>query len=504
MLQPVVIGEGHFLDSYDNLISSHYVDLRHSKDRVPISTLIKGCRREHALESCATIRISKPAQFRGFGEGLIRDPGEMFYSRTLNEYEVVNDPDHLTRARLRDDELNRAGELLETGIRTTTKSTKRSHRSWKSQTYGKNGWIYCTSIEPISEQGKAKWRKTLPKEYDHTSHIYRPREFAKALGLMVAEECSPQGKECPMTSSFGNLERVQTTHRSQAIYHGPVIYVDDPYSFVAEEISEDLRFLLSMFVKCSEYRDQKEYRFVIHAEEEPSEMYVDLKIGQALLGSLQKTLGKSSRTAVSANTDFCESVRDQSSRTEGDVSNAGEDDHEFPKALTGTQPMASLLDHISRPSTSVVPYSYNAAELPADWQEIAASYSILSELRRRILRLPEERRMQMVSAVWYAEPYLRGLCSRYEDPIESYFLDDENLVVVSLKIPEDSMSRAQIAIGPSGTCTYVIWTNRGKVTSVGNATWPVSEGLWKNLEDAGFRCRLDSSILEHEELTDES
>ena len=172
MLQPVVIGEGHFLDSYDNLISSHYVDLRHSKDRVPISTLIKGCRREHALESCATIRISKPAQFRGFGEGLIRDPGEMFYSRTLNEYEVVNDPDHLTRARLRDDELNRAGELLETGIRTTTKSTKRSHRSWKSQTYGKNGWIYCTSIEPISEQGKAQVEEDVAQGVrPHLAHL---------------------------------------------------------------------------------------------------------------------------------------------------------------------------------------------------------------------------------------------------------------------------------------------------------------------------------------------
>ena len=504
MLQPLVICEGHFLDSYDNLITSHFVDLRASKDRLPISTLVKGCRREHALESCETIRISKPAQFREFGEGLIRDPGEMYYSRTLKEYEVVNDPDHLARAHLRDAELNRAGELLKTGIRTTTKSTKRSHKSWKAQTYGKNGWIYCTSIESVSEQEKAKWRKTLPKEYDHISHIYRPREFAKALGVMVAEECGPQGKECPLTFSFGNLEKVRTTHRSQAIYHGPVIYVDDPYTMISEEISEDLRFLLSLFVKSSEYRDQMEYRFTIHAEEEPSEMYVDLKIGQALLGSLQTLSGQSSHTAVSANTHSDEFLGDQVSGTKGDVSNADEDDHEFFQAPNGTQPIASLLDHIKRPSTRVVPYTYNAAELPANWQEIAASYSILSELRRRAQSLPEERRMQMVCAVWYPEPYLRGLCSRYEDPIESYSLDDKNLVVVKLKIPEESKSRAQIAIGPSGTCTYVVWTNRGKVTSVGNATWPVSEGFWQHLEDAGFRCRLDSSVLEHEELTDES
>ena len=182
MLQPLVISEGNFLDSYNNLITSHFVDLRASKDRLPISTLIKGCRREHALESCETIRISKPAQFREFGEGLIRDPGEMYYSRTLTEFEVVNDPAQLTRARLRDDELNRAAGLLKTGFRTTTKSTKRAYKSWEAQTYGKNGWIYCTSIEPISEQDKAKWRKTLPKEYDHISYIYRPREFANALG----------------------------------------------------------------------------------------------------------------------------------------------------------------------------------------------------------------------------------------------------------------------------------------------------------------------------------
>ena len=504
MLQPLVISEGNFLDSYNNLITSHFVDLRASKDRLPISTLIKGCRREHALESCETIRISKPAQFREFGEGLIRDPGEMYYSRTLTEFEVVNDPAQLTRARLRDDELNRAAELLKTGFRTTTKSTKRAYKSWEAQTYGKNGWIYCTSIEPISEQDKAKWRKTLPKEYDHISYIYRPREFANALGSMVAEECGPQGKEFPMTYSFGNLEKVQTTHRCQAIFHGPVLYVDDPYTMISEEISKDLRFLLSLFVKSSEYRDQKEYRFTIHAEEEPSEMYVDLNISQSLLGSLQKRSGESPHIAVTTVTHSDESLEDQALRTEGDISNAAEEDHELSKAPNGMQLNTPLLDYLNRPSTRVVPYFYTAAELPTDWQEIAATYSILSALRRRVQDLPEERRMQVACAVWYAEPYLRGFCSRYENPIESYFVDDKNLVVVNLRIPEESKSRAQIAIGPLGTCTYVVWTDRGKVSSVRKATWPASEAFWQHFEDAGFRRRLDSSVLEHEELINDS
>ena len=53
-----------------------YIDLREEGQRTPIPALVKGCRREHALEDGETILVSKPARFRQYGEALIRDVQE--------------------------------------------------------------------------------------------------------------------------------------------------------------------------------------------------------------------------------------------------------------------------------------------------------------------------------------------------------------------------------------------------------------------------------------------
>ena len=69
----VWISEGYILDDANSLIQTTYIDLRGEANRTLIPALVKGCRREHALEDAETVLISQPERFQQYGEDLIQD-----------------------------------------------------------------------------------------------------------------------------------------------------------------------------------------------------------------------------------------------------------------------------------------------------------------------------------------------------------------------------------------------------------------------------------------------
>ena len=131
------LADGHHVDDAGNLIACTYVEFRDPAERFPISVLRKASSKRHAIPGCETVRISKPACFLDQGEGFARD-----------------------------------GE---------------SH-------HGTNGWIYCASIAPETAEEQAAWRAAMPADCDTVSPIRRPRQFARALGAMVAEQAGPRGR----------------------------------------------------------------------------------------------------------------------------------------------------------------------------------------------------------------------------------------------------------------------------------------------------------------------
>ena len=72
------INEGFVLDDAGNMLTTSSIDLREEAERTVIRSLVKGCRREHALEDGKTLLISKPERFREYGVVLIRDEQEGF------------------------------------------------------------------------------------------------------------------------------------------------------------------------------------------------------------------------------------------------------------------------------------------------------------------------------------------------------------------------------------------------------------------------------------------
>lgn len=92
------INEGFVLDDAGNMQVTSYVDLRDEAERTVIRSLVKGCRREHALEDGTTVLISKPERFRESGVALIRDEREGLAKEELVTLEPENAEEAASRS----------------------------------------------------------------------------------------------------------------------------------------------------------------------------------------------------------------------------------------------------------------------------------------------------------------------------------------------------------------------------------------------------------------------
>ena len=209
MTRPPVLSEGSIVNDAGHLARTWYVDL--GVEWLPSSAgewplcmpmLIKGCEKRHALEVCNTIRVSKPGSFRYEGETLISDMSEAIVSRETLIEERVDDPVDLARERLLDDESNRGSQLVGSTLRTTTNSVSKKRKTHDKVSSGRNGWIWCSSVEPDESGEWDRWHGSLKPSYDHISRIRSPRRFARALGLMVAQQLGPQGQTAEAQSRF--------------------------------------------------------------------------------------------------------------------------------------------------------------------------------------------------------------------------------------------------------------------------------------------------------------
>ena len=122
-------------------------------------------------------------------------------------------------------------------------------RTTDALTYGKNGWLFCASIEPTTRQEWNKWRRSLLHEYDHVSYIHHPREFARSLGLMVTEQLGPLGQEVEMKHSFEETKPYTTYHKGRLVLHVPIVYVENVFQSKDNYPTLQEAFLHSIFMK---------------------------------------------------------------------------------------------------------------------------------------------------------------------------------------------------------------------------------------------------------------
>lgn len=476
--------DGYHLDEGGHVITTYYVDLRHPAARRPITMLIKSGRREHAIGGGGTLLIATPQYYRERGEGPMWDDSEGRASRVTRESSVVDDPNDLDEARLDDRELNRAVRLVGSGINanSTTTSVSRSARTTDSITYAKKVWLFCTSIEPSSEAEVAAWRNAMDPVYDHASYIHRPREFARALAGMVAAQLGPQGQEATMTHRFGGLvEREPTRHKQQTVFHGPVIYVSDPYEMVTEASSDWERMLLSIFVKQERFAPEREYRFAVWSEDEPTPEPVILDTSLAMLGSLQE------RVAEGAHPVAPTTVPERALSGDKKITPVSS-----APTRVDENPVPSPLDLVNDPGARIAPHPYSADELPGDLDQVVTTYSAVRALRHAVGNLEGARKVETASSAWHAEPCVRRLCAALEDPIRNVRVTKDNFIALAIKFPAGCRSEAELAFGPRGTSTASVRHERGESLSRSRNAWAGGSGMasvFEALEAAGARLR---------------
>ena len=286
----LIFSEGQLVLPDGVSVQTHFVQLKEAplfEWPTDMPVLVRRCRAEHAIENGARLRLSKPEVLRYDDGTLIGDPFEGLTQREERHVDqaAVNDPDDMKRARQRDAEHNALAAAIgsrrhktTTGTRTETSTT-----NLNTHTYGKNGWILCTSIRPSDETGLRQWGDSLDPQYDHVTTIQSPSDFARALAGMVASQLGPRGG--PMTFTHG-FAKQKTIHLSQSVFHGPVAYVDNPYAYVASAANPFETMLRSAFFKHTRFRNQREYRFVVWCENEPADLIVYLAVSQDMRDSL--------------------------------------------------------------------------------------------------------------------------------------------------------------------------------------------------------------------------
>lgn len=202
---PLVFTDGFVVTDGGHVIASQYVDIGIEKLTHRPSVLVKAIESQYGIEHAADVQLSTPWRFRDYGETLIRDDQEGYAHHETRTETRPRSPEESHR------EQERALGLL--GVDKVTVSgtgLKSSDTNTASITFGKNDWIYCTSLRP-EEKRHDVWRSSLPDSYDHESTIRQPRKFALALGEMFADQRGPQGKRddhCEATSKV-TLKRHQ-------------------------------------------------------------------------------------------------------------------------------------------------------------------------------------------------------------------------------------------------------------------------------------------------------
>ncbi len=255
------INEGFVLDDAGTILTTSYIDLRDKGERPVIQSLVKGCKREHALEDGKTLLISKPERFREYGVALIRDEQEGFAKEELVTLEAET-PEETAKRRATED-LNDSLQLVGSSMKPVLR-VKYSRRKTQSESfsYGKDWWIFCTSITPADGDWDV-WEATLDEDYDHVSKIGQPAKFAQALGRMVTEQTGPHGKDAWLTGTSEGVVGARTNHKSQWIIHGPVVYTDQLYEMIVGEEDDIRRMAACLFAKPMTHAAQREYRFVV-------------------------------------------------------------------------------------------------------------------------------------------------------------------------------------------------------------------------------------------------
>ena len=231
-----------------------------------------------------------------------------------------------------------------------------------------------------------------------------------------------------------------TAHKSQTVYHGPVVYEDDPVRRLEGASSELELSLLLVFLKDAAHRAQREYRFVVWAEDDPVADALDLDVSPALVDAMRKPRPEPEGSGF---------VR------AGAAEYSAVEELEGGGSSRARARVETLPAFLGAGNPTVVPRHHDAGTLPGDLRETAAVRAAVKALREAVAA-DAGCRQDAAAAAWHAEPVLRFLCAEFGCAIAGIRVSEDDFIVVMTELSAASAVEASIAIGPEGTCACTV------------------------------------------------
>ena len=238
-----IVSEGFFFAPIGGVVNTIYMDLSGTLN-YGMQTLAKFGKPEHHLSSHNSIRLSRARIFRDIGDGLVGDIRE--------------------------------------GVVELFGGAGDAARIY----FGNDTLVYCVSVWPGDDKIDTL-KDSFPDEYTSVSRIFRPRQFAQAMGLGLCELVGAHGQRQPFNDKFDGFGRRKYDRKSIIVVHGPVLYSDDKAQFMLKSETPLERLAASLFVKPESHKTQKEYRYVTATMPEKLGETLDLPISGMMLDCLK-------------------------------------------------------------------------------------------------------------------------------------------------------------------------------------------------------------------------
>lgn len=485
-LSPLLLQEGFILDHGGNQVLTWHLDFRVLDKRSPIGAVIKYGHEQFAIERRHTVKLAKPPHFRKEGETLINDQSEGFaIKETVVQREIsVSAVEDVNRA------LELSGERG-TSVSTALKdrTVTDTDRDWLE--WGNDMWLFCTAMEPTSEDEEKALLESLDPGYDHASYIPSSRTFAQILGRAYVEQYgAPREPKKPMEHTVSGVFAGKTYHRQIVVVHGPVVYVDDPYATCASAVAGQdplIRTLLPIFIKRKDYSGQREYRFVIpDKRQHEADCKIMLATPELLTAIGRRGNGKGPMSVPDFDTTGAEGAPPSETTSSHHIPN--------PPELTITR---ADMAEISLASSAIDDRfkSVNEEEPTSDFHETVGLYPAVATLHEKIdgtgmgiAALHPERKPYLTSAAWYAERSIRKLCHRFENPIAGISVTDDNSIVIDIRLSHWRDSECRLAVMPSGVYALTLKRKNGESTA--------SHHSFPMMRDHDFATSLDERALD--------
>ncbi|MCY3812107.1 MAG: hypothetical protein OXH15_09960 [Gammaproteobacteria bacterium] len=211
---------------------------------------------------------------------MIRDEQE---GRAYNEEAEREEQEYVAERSEQEQALHQLGVR---NVKLGPHTSRNSNRSTESYTFGTGSWIFCTAIRPASRDEWGRLSRKLPATYNDFTTIHQPRKFAQALGLMFIDQLGPNSKGGKFTHKATGTKSVVSSHDSLKVLHGPVLYTSNVYDFLNAHQESALAKIYPLFVKDVEHKDQREYRFVIVANDDLGNRSRDIEVSGMMRDAL--------------------------------------------------------------------------------------------------------------------------------------------------------------------------------------------------------------------------